>query len=127
MQNSSLLNKFYADSSVIPTADLPGSPFNTTTLIACLIAVLVALLGLIGAIRRYFDALTAAVTQAAILFRLGVARFQTGDQNAPRTAAVVAPIVTVEISTPDNATDTQRLNTRYLRQTRLKWSRETRI
>ena len=127
MQNQSLLNKFYEDSSIVPTADLPGSPFNTSTLIACLIAVLVALLGLIGAIRRYFDALTAAVTQAAILFRLGVSRFQTGDQNAPRTAAVVAPIVMVEISTPDNATDTQRLNTRYLRQTRLKWSRETRI
>ena len=127
MQNQSLLSKFYEDSSVVPTADLPGSPFNTSTLIACLIAVLVALLGLIGAIRRYFDALTAAVTQAAILFRLGVSRFQAGDQNAPRTAAVVAPIVMVEISTPDNATDTQRLNTRYLRQTRLKWSRETRI
>ena len=125
MQNQSLLSKFYEDSSVVPTADQPG--MDTTTLFASLAVVLVAVLALVGAIRRYFDALTMAVTQAAVLLRLGVNHLQAGGQIAQNAAPVPAPAVVVEISTPDNATDTQRLNTRYLRQNRLKWSRETRI
>ena len=69
MQNQSLLSKFYEDSSVVPTANQPG--MDTTTLFASLAVVLVAVLALVGAIRWYFDALTMAVSQAAVLLRLG--------------------------------------------------------
>ena len=123
MQNQSLLSKFYEDSSVVPTANQPG--MDTTTLFASLAVVLVAVLALVGAIRRYFDALTMAVTQAAVLLRLGVNHFQAGGQIAPSAAPAAAPVVMVELCTPINASDDTR---QFIRQTHLNnWSQETRI
>jgi hypothetical protein len=125
MQNQSLLNKFYEDSSIVPTAENSEGSDSITTLIATLTVGIVALISLAVAIRRYFETVITVLNQIAVLLRLCISFLPNiGRQTAPSVAIASAPPATIEIRTPTNASDDTR---QFIRQTRYQLPRETRI
>ena len=128
MQNQSLLNKFYEDSSIVPTAENSEGSDSITTLIATLTVGIVALISLAVAIRRYFETVITVLNQIAILLRLCISFLPNiGRQIAPNVANASpgpSPPVAIEILTPNNASDDVRQSVRYARR---QLPRETRI
>ena len=126
MQNKSLLNKFYEDSSIVPTAENTEGSESITTLIATLTVGIVALISLAVAIRRYFETVITVLNQIAVLLRLCISFLPTiGRQIAPSVAnSPLAPPASIEIRTPTNASDDMRQSIRYSRR---QLPRETRI
>ena len=128
MQNQSLLNKFYEDSSIVPTAENSEGSDSITTLIATLTVGIVALISLAVAIRRYFETVITVLNQIAILLRLCISFLPNiGRQIAPNVANASpgpSPPAAIEILTPNNASDDVRQSVRYARR---QLPRETRI
>ena len=126
MQNQSLLNKFYEDSSIVPTAEINEGSEGVTTLVATLTVGIVALISLAVAIRRYFETVISVLTQIAVLLRLCISFLPIiGRQIAPSVAnSPLAPPASIEIRTPTNASDDMRQSIRYARR---QLPRETRI
>ena len=119
MQNKSLLNKFYEDSSIVPTAETSEGSESITTLIATLTVGIVALISLAVAIRRYFETVITVLNQIAILLRLCISFLPNiGRQIAPNVANASpgpSPPAAIEILTPNNASDDVRQSLRFSR------------